>query len=577
MIDSLISFLEGSKEASAFEITGFLIGLISLLIAMYALLHSWRTAGYERLQKDVNELNRQLEVHEKTIRNLEEERDGLERERNGLWKRDIEQFILSAEKEREEGNERLAVRYFKKAVASSSEYRAQAALELAYHHLGLFELDDKHMANACRYALLAYTILPGFQPAKSLVAELKSFKADGDIFRGDFDLAAQHFDDVYDFGVGMHGIDAAPLVLQLLKSYQREDDEGHFQTAFALARQAHNLAQSELPAVRFDSSASNNIPIQFQTQHAYARSLRQMGQYSNAMDIFQDVHTRKADLLGADHSSTLSSANSIAVCLSSMGRIEDALKRHRDIYVRAADKLGIDHSQTLASSHGIAECLSHLGRFEDGLNHYEDLYERQVKVLGSDHPRTLSSGHGIAQCLFNLGRYLDAGKRHEDIYKRRAKALGLDHPDTLSSSFSIALFMSTLGQYEDALKHFEDLHECECKVFGANHPHTLASSHGIAKCLSHLGRFEDGLNHYEDLYERQVKVLGSDHPHTLSSGYGIAVCLSRLGRCEDALKHHEDIHVRRVKTLGPDHPDTEASQRAIDEMISPDGDSSELN
>jgi len=482
MIDLLIVLLQDLKAAGPLGVAGSVASIIGIGVGFYQLLRYFRRKGYARLEEKVAEHERREEAYKKSISNLKRVQSALEKEVQEYQKVDIGQIVMIAEKERNQGNEAIALQHLRSAISIHSKQFTYASTELARHHLSLFEMDDKHLANACRYAMFAFCQAPDSVPVRNIIAELEALQGNREISRRDFALAAQHFDDAYDFAVGGYGREIGSLIEQLLRSCVREDRKGHYQTAFALARQAYILSRNELPApVSPLPPDVRGVPIRFVAQHAYAKCFRQLGQFTEALSLFEDVYQNQLEVLGASHQSTLRTAHSIAICLGQLGRHEEALGRHQEIYRRSIEGLGADHPDTLSMAEGFAISLGDLGRRKEALELSEDIHKRQTKALGVDHPDTLQTANSIADLLGRLGKHKEALARQKDVYRRRTKVLGADHPETLNTVASLADHMGNLGQRNEALARHEEVHRRRTGLLGADHPDTKKSERAISK------------------------------------------------------------------------------------------------
>ena len=112
-------------------------------------------------------------------------------------------------------------------------------------------------------------------------------------------------------------------------------------------------------------------------------------------------------------------------------------EKPRDVDATAAyyreRKMGAEHPSTLSSVNNLALLLKKQG----GLAAAKSLYERALKgreaALGPDHPDTLVSVKHLAGLLMDQGDLAGAKPLYERALKGREAALGPDHPDTLGS------------------------------------------------------------------------------------------------------------------------------------------------
>jgi hypothetical protein len=173
--------------------------------------------------------------------------------------------------------------------------------------------------------------------------------------------------------------------------------------------------------------------------HHFAAALRDLGEYGQARDLYQDCLTRQRKVQGDDHPDTLDVANNLGVVLHDLGEVEAARDLHIKIFNRRRQLLGSGHPHTLTSANHLANDFHDLGEMEEARELHADTLRRRRQLLGDDHPDTLISAYGLASDLYLLGQEQMSRELHEDTLERRLRILGEDHPDTLLSASSLAL------------------------------------------------------------------------------------------------------------------------------------------
>ncbi|MET9469660.1 tetratricopeptide repeat protein [Streptomyces sp. NPDC006544] len=97
-----------------------------------------------------------------------------------------------------------------------------------------------------------------------------------------------------------------------------------------------------------------------------------------------------------------------------------------------------DHPTTLTSRNNLAVVLNHLGRHQEAADLNATRLAARESALGSDHPDTLTSRSNLAAALHELGRHQEAADLHAATLAARESALDPDHPDTLTSRNNLA-------------------------------------------------------------------------------------------------------------------------------------------
>ena len=137
-------------------------------------------------------------------------------------------------------------------------------------------------------------------------------------------------------------------------------------------------------------------------------------------------------------------------CSARWGKPRRHVASHEDTLARRRDVLGADHPSTLSSANNLVVDLAAVGAYARARRLAEDTLARRRRVLGDSHPDTLSSANNLAHVLRLQGEYEEARRLDEDTLRRREEVLGEDHPDTLSSANNLIIDLLELGDSERA-------------------------------------------------------------------------------------------------------------------------------
>jgi tetratricopeptide (TPR) repeat protein len=264
-----------------------------------------------------------------------------------------------------------------------------------------------------------------------------------------------------------------------------------------------------------------------------ARHLIVRGDASGGHDLASQLYRQWRNRLGPDHPDTLSAGHHLGHALRQMGRYSEARQLSEDVLARKRRVLGEDHPDTLVSANGLAVSMRALGEHQAARELDEDTLARKRRVLGEDHPSALISANNLAEDLSKLGEHQAARELYEDTLARRRRVLGKDHPDTLASANGLACDLGKLAEYQAARELDEDTLARRRRVLGKDHPDTLASANGLACDLGKLAEYQAARELDEDTLARRRRVLGEDHPDTLCSARNLAADLRALGEVGD--------------------------------------------
>jgi hypothetical protein len=119
------------------------------------------------------------------------------------------------------------------------------------------------------------------------------------------------------------------------------------------------------------------------------------------------------------------------MCLSTQGKHADAERIEREVLGVQKRVLGAEHPSTLTSANNLAKSLSGQGKHADAERIQREVLEVQKRVLGPEHPETLTSANNLASYLSYQGKYVDAEQMLHATFAPLQRVLGPAHPNTL--------------------------------------------------------------------------------------------------------------------------------------------------
>ncbi|KAM3437473.1 hypothetical protein MY4824_003832 [Beauveria thailandica] len=287
------------------------------------------------------------------------------------------------------------------------------------------------------------------------------------------------------------------------------------------------------------------------------------GDYNTAVDFARQSAEIREELLGLDHSDTLTSLDILALIYGYQGRWVEAERLQLHVIETYKTKLGADHSKTLASMNDLALTYAKQHRFKEANRLNVQVLETETRKLGADHPDTLATMSNIAVTYLSQGRFEEAERLHVQVLEKSKTKLGADHPDTLTSLGHLALTYGYQGRWAEAERlQLQVLEKYQTKL-GADHPHTLTSMRNIAQTYLSQGRLEDAERLDLQVLEKRKTKLGADDPDTLDSMSNIVVIYFSQGRFEEAERLEVEVMKARMMKFGADHPGTLTSMNSL--------------
>jgi serine/threonine protein kinase/tetratricopeptide (TPR) repeat protein len=303
---------------------------------------------------------------------------------------------------------------------------------------------------------------------------------------------------------------------------------------------------------RFPGQELTEAAIRFTLGSAYLA----LGEYPEAQKHLERSRALRQQTLGADHTDTLSTMNTLALLFQARGLYDEAEPLLKQVLEVTRAKQGADHPNTLISMNNLALLYKRRGRYAEALPLYLQVLEVSRAKLGADHFDTLISMNNLALLYKRLGRYAEAEPLYLQVLEARRAKLGHDHPQTLNSMSNLALLYKARAQYAEAEPLYLQVLEVRRAKLGADHPDTLMSMNNLAVLYQACGRYAEAEPLYQQVVETQRTKLGVDHPDTLLSTSNLAALYKARGRPAQAEPLYQRVLEAQRAKLGADHPDT---------------------
>ena len=220
------------------------------------------------------------------------------------------------------------------------------------------------------------------------------------------------------------------------------------------------------------------------------------------------------DVLGTDHSGTLTIRNNLALAYHSAGRFDEAIELLGRLLADHERVLGTDHPGKLTIRNNLAGAYHSAGRFDEAIELLGRVLADHERVLGTDHPGTLITRNNLAGAYRSVCRFGEAIELYERVLADQERVLGTDHPDTLITRNNLAGAYRFAGRFDEAIELFERVLADRVRVLGPDHPDTLTTCNNLAGAYYFAGHFDEAINALEKLLPDCRRVLGPEHPLT---------------------------------------------------------------
>jgi tetratricopeptide (TPR) repeat protein len=229
-------------------------------------------------------------------------------------------------------------------------------------------------------------------------------------------------------------------------------------------------------------------------------SLVHAGKYTEAEQMFREVHGIGMRLLGPAHPKTMDSACEIAACLLRQGKYAQAEGKYaqaeqlnRQVLAFYTRVLGPEDQTTLVSANNLASCLNGRLKHAEAEQICREVLAVRKRVLGLEHRDTLTSAGNLTSYLSNQGRHAEAEQLKREVLAARKRVLGPEHPETLTSASNVASSLASQGKHAEAEPIEREVLAARKRVLGPEHPDTLQAATHLACSLFHQSKNVEGV------------------------------------------------------------------------------------
>ena len=178
-----------------------------------------------------------------------------------------------------------------------------------------------------------------------------------------------------------------------------------------------------------------------ETDWVRSMAMSQLGNGLSAAEQYEDaLSVREAELstlrrLDADEDNILIAQNNLANMYQALGREQLAIRMRQEVYAGRLELLGAEHSQTVSAACNYAYSLVRLDRYQEARSLLRKTLPVARRVLGASHDHTLRLRLNYAHALYRdpgatLENIRAAGTMFEDIEGIVRRVYSVTHPLT---------------------------------------------------------------------------------------------------------------------------------------------------
>ena len=324
-------------------------------------------------------------------------------------------------------------------------------------------------------------------------------------------------------------------------------EQGDLLEATALLERALAIQQEVLGAEHTDTlSTVNSLGVLYWTR----------GELATARVMYERAFEARERLLGRDHPRTASAANNLGLLLTQQGEWLAARPLLERALTAKEAELGPEHPDTTVLVMNLGYLLLQLGDWSAARPLYERALIAREKVLGPEHPDTAVALNNLADVLSRQGELVAARPLLERAIAITESTRGVEDPRLGPPLANLALLLKMQGDPGAARPLLERALAIQEKAYGPDSPNTAASLHGLGSVLGELGDLAGARELLERALAIREKSLGAENEATASALCSLGVVLEAAADHEGARQSYQRALAIQERALGAQHPTT---------------------
>jgi nephrocystin-3 len=237
---------------------------------------------------------------------------------------------------------------------------------------------------------------------------------------------------------------------------------------------------------------------------------------------------------GREQASMLASLALLANAHRDMGNFDEAVKLYQHCLEASEKLLGPEHPDTLERINALGILYREEGIYELAETYLNRALDVREHNLGNEHPDTLNSALNLGGLFHAKKDYELAETHYNRCLKTQKLLLGRQHRSTITTIGNLGLLYRKTGDYVRAEEYSHRALEASERLLGPDHPDTLAIIGHLGALHCQKGDYEQSSSYYLQALEKQERALGLVHPDTSGTLFELALLNQAHGKTDQA-------------------------------------------
>ncbi len=198
------------------------------------------------------------------------------------------------------------------------------------------------------------------------------------------------------------------------------------------------------------------------------------------------------------------------------GKTDKAIVVSEEVYEHIKQLLGEEHTDTLTALSQLAYMYDNYGSSEQAQKALEAVYEKRIRIQGDDNSDTSTALSDLSRFLIKMGEVERVFKINIEAYKRLKEISKDDYSDSLFAIREIACSLKKIEKNEESCSLLTEVYEKSKEIAGDEDDGTLQYLNDLTEVLMKIGKHEQALKLNEDAYDKLKSSLGEEHSETVA-------------------------------------------------------------
>jgi serine/threonine protein kinase len=337
--------------------------------------------------------------------------------------------------------------------------------------------------------------------------------------------ARKHLQASLEASIAVHGREHLEVARALARLAGAAEDEGDFEEAERLDRQALALLRRLGEAEGADGA---------QVKGSLARVLQWRGRGEEAEVLFRETLAIERRLEGDRGPGVAATLNNLGVLLGQRGDWQAAEPLHREALdiIRAVH--GPEHPDVAAGMSSVGAVLEEKGDLAGAEALYRDSLAMRLKLLGSEHPDVARSRYALASLLRARGDAEGALRECRQVLALRGRVLPDAHPMVAAVQQIAGLALLDLGRAREAEPLLRESLRLRRQALPPGHWLIASSESVLGACLTAEGQYREAEGLLLRAHTGLESSRGRDHARTAEARRRLVELYEAWGRPDRA-------------------------------------------